>query len=307
MYFQKGLNLQAAKSEQAIFAFDKAAKIDPAEAAYWNGLGGYSYYVARLTNEESLKAEVLALSTDALEQARELEPYIAYRYYSLADIYTYWAKQGTIDKWPTALSLYDKASQLIPRNPIILNKWSLALIIKGDFDEAREKLDYATSIDPDWPETSFLSGLLLAREAKDDEAARASIAPIQESPASLNGFVDFCRGLAGYNMVRPLGDALEVYAQEPLDEWIPHAMLGVTSLFVGSLDKSVDEFDTAMLLVPDEDVGDLFRAIVRLSQISPSFKTMLPAIASEWRTKLAQSAERDTLLQALDELVDTSP
>ncbi|MCK4723115.1 MAG: tetratricopeptide repeat protein, partial [Dehalococcoidia bacterium] len=307
MYLQKGLNLQARGSDQAVFAFSKAVEIAPEEAAYWSYLGAYTYSVARRAGDKPVNTEILAYSTSAYEEARELEPYIAYRYYSLADVYVYWAHEGAADKWPTALSLYDRAAQLFPRNAVILNKWSLALIIKGDFDEAREKLDYAASIDPDWPETSFLYGLLLAREAKDDEAARAIIAPIQESRASLNGFVDFCRGLAGYNMVRPMGDALEVYAQEVSDEWIPHAMLGVTSLFVGSLDKSVDEFDTAMLLVPDEDVGDLFRAILRLSEISPSFKTMLPGIASEWRTKLAQSAERDTLFQALDELVDTSP
>jgi len=307
IYLQKGLNLQARGSEQAVFAFSKAVKIQPEEPAYWSYLGAYTYSVARRAGDKPANTEILAYSTSAYEEARELEPYIAYRYYSLADVYVYWAHEGAEDKWPTALSLYDKAAQLFPRNAVILDKWALALIIKGDFDEAREKLDYAASIDPDWPETSFLSGLLLAREAKDDEAARAIIAPIQESPGSLKGFVDFCRGLAGYNMVRPLGDALEVYTQEVSDEWIPRAMLGVTSLFVGSLDKSVDEFDTAMLLVPDEDVGDLFRAILRLSQISPGFKTMLPGVACEWRTKLAQSAERDTLLQALDELVDTSP
>ena len=307
IYLQKGLNLQARGSEQAVFAFSKAVKIQPEESAYWSYLGAYTYSVARRAGDKPANTEILAYSTAAYEEARELEPYIAYRYYSLADVYVYWAHEGAEDKWPTALSLYDKAAQLFPRNAVILDKWALALIIKGDFDEAREKLDYAASIDPDWAETSFLSGLLLAREAKDDEAARAIIAPIQERRASLNGFVDFCRGLAGYNMVRPLGDALEVYAQEAFDEWIPHAMLGVTSLFVGSLDKSLDEFDTAMLLVPDEDVGDLFRAILRLSGISPAFKTMLPGIACEWRTKLAHSAERDTLLQALDELVDTAP
>jgi tetratricopeptide (TPR) repeat protein len=307
IYLQKGLNLQARGSEQAVFAFSKAVKIQPEEPAYWSYLGAYTYSVARRAGDKPANTEILAYSTSTYEQARQLEPYIAYRNYSLADVYVYWAHEGTADKWPTALSLYDKAALLFPLNAVILDKWALALIIKGDFDEAREKLDYAASIDPDWAETSFLSGLLLAQEAKDDEAARAIIAPIQESPASVNGFVDFCRGLAGYNMVRPLGDALEVYAQEASDEWVPHAMLGVTSLFVGSLDKSVDEFDTAMLLVPDEDVGDLFRAILSLSEISPGFKTMLPGIASEWRTKLAHSAERDTLLQALDELVDTSP
>ncbi len=304
MYLQKGLNLQAAKSEQAIFAFDKAVKIDQREAVYWSGLGGYSYYVAQGTNEEPLKTEVLALSTDALENARELEPYIAYRYYFLADVYTYWAKEGAIDKWPTALSLYDKASQLIPRNPIILNKWSLALIIKEDFNEARTKLDYAASIDPDWPETSFLSGLLLAREGKDDAAAPEIIAPIKKRTDHLNYFVDLCRRLARYDMVYPLGDALKAYTQKASDEWIPHAMLGVTSLFVGSPDESLDEFNTAMSLVPVEDVGDVFGVIVKFSKLSPYLRAQLPSVAPEWREKLSQAEHSNALLRELDKLLD---
>jgi len=307
IHLQEGLNLQARGSEQAVFAFSKAVEIQSEEPAYWSYLGAYTYSVARRAGEQPVKTDILAYSTSAYEQARELEPYIAFRYYSLADVYVYWAQQRAADKWPIALSLYDKASQLFPRNAVILNKWALALIIKGDFNEAREKLDYAASIDPDWPETSFLSGLLLAREGKDDEAARAIIAPIQESQASLNSFIDFCRGVAVYNMVPLLGDALEVYKQRTSDEWIPHAMLGVTSVCVGDVDESLDEFNSAMLLVPDDDVADLFRAILRLSEISPNFKTMLPGVASEWRTRLAESPEQSTLLQALDELVSIPP
>ena len=303
MYLQKGLNLQAKGDEHAIYAFDKATEIDPGEAAYWHYLGAYSYSVARRATEEPLKKEILTLATNAYNKALELKPYIAFEYYSLADVYTYWAEAGAADKWPIALSLYDKASQLFPRNAVILNKWSLALIIKGDFDEARTKLDYAASIDPDWAETSFLSGLLLAKEGKNDEAVLKIIAPIQDNPANLDYFIDLCLRLAVYDMVSPLRDSLEIYTQETPDGWIAHALLGTTSLFSNNVDKSLDEFNSAMLLVPDNDAGDLFRAILKLSTISPPFKKALPDVAAEWRAKLAQSPERDTLLPALDRLV----
>jgi hypothetical protein len=61
-----------------------------------------------------------------------------------------------------------------------------------------------------------------------------------------------------------------------------------------------------MLLVPDNDTGDLFRTILKLSNISSSFKKALPGVAAEWRAKLAQSPERDILLPAFDKLVGTS-
>jgi tetratricopeptide (TPR) repeat protein/O-antigen ligase len=306
MYLQKGLNLQSRYSEKATLALDKAVKLAPWEAVYWHSLGSYAYSVALIVKEEALKTDILTLATNDLEKARELEPYIAYRYHVLADVYTYWAEVGATDKWPIALSLYDKASQLIPRNAIILNKWSLALIIKGDSDEAQTKLDYAASIDPDWAETSFLSGLLLAREGKHDEAVLKLSAPIQDKPANLNYFIDLCYSLIVYDMVSPLRDSLEVYTQETPDDWTAHALLGITSLFSNNVDKSLAEFDSAMLLVPDNYTGDLFRTILKLSNISPSFKKAIPGVAAGWRAKITQSPQRDILLPALDKLVGTS-
>jgi tetratricopeptide (TPR) repeat protein/O-antigen ligase len=306
MYLQKGLNLQARYSEGAMLALDKAVRLAPREAVYWHFLGSYEYFVARIVKEEALKTDILTLTTNDFEKARELEPYVAYRYHILADVYTYWAKAGSIDKWSTALSLYDKASQLIPRNAIILNKWSLALIIKGDLDEAQTKLDYSASIDPDWAETSFLSGLLLAREGENDKAVLKLSAPIQDKPANLNYFIDLCQHLITYDMVSPLRDSLESYTQEMPDDWTARALLGITSLFGKDIDKSLTELNSAMLLVPDNNTGALFRAVLKLSNISPSLKKTLPGVAAEWRAKLAQSPERDTLLPALDKLVGTS-
>jgi O-antigen ligase/tetratricopeptide (TPR) repeat protein len=306
MYLHKGLNLQARYSEKAMPALDKAVRLAPGEAVYWHSLGSYEYFVACIVKEEALKTDILTLATNHLKKARELEPYVAYRYHVLADVYTYWAEAGATDKWPIALSLYDKASQLIPRNAIILNKWALALIIKGDLDEAQTKLDYSASIDPNWAETSFLSDLLLAREGKDDEAVLKLSATIQDKSANLNYFIDLCRHLMVYDMVSPLRDSLEVYIQETPGDWTAHALLGITSLFGNNVDKSLAELNSAMLLVPDNHTGDLFRAILKLSNISSSFRKALPGVATEWRAKLAQSPERDTLLPTFDKLVGTS-
>jgi O-antigen ligase/tetratricopeptide (TPR) repeat protein len=306
MYLQKGVNLEARRSQQTVLAYDKATKLAPGEAFYWHFLGLYEYSVARAAKEEAIKADILTLSTNALEKTRELEPYIAYWNYTLADVYTYWANTGAVDKWSAALSLYDKASQLFPDNAVILNKWSLALIIKGDLDEARTKLDYTASIDPGWAETSFLYGLLLAREGKNDEAVSKLITPIQDNPANLNYFIVLCHRIMIYDMASSFNSSLDSYTQELPDDWIAHALLGTTSLFDGNLDKSLDEFNTSMLLVPSKDAGQLFRATLNLSTMSPQFKAALPGVAAEWRAKLAQSPENETLLPQLDKLVGTS-
>ncbi|MCJ7515730.1 MAG: O-antigen ligase family protein [Dehalococcoidia bacterium] len=303
MYLHKGFYSQARQGEQAIRAFDTAVTLSPGEAVYWSALGFYDFYIAGQVTEEALKGDFLTRATNDLEKARELEPYIAFRYWSLADVYTYWANEGAADKWPMAVSLYEKASQLIPRNAAILNKWSLALIIKGALDEARTQLDYAASIDPGWVETSFLSGLLLAKEGKNDKAALEIIAPIRNKSANLKYFINLCTNLDTYGMVGPLQNVLDVYVPGAPEQWAGHAELGITSLYTGNLDKCLNELNLAMLTVPDEDMGGLFRAILRLTDMSPPFKTALRNVAAEWRDKLSQSPERDTLLPAFDRLV----
>src|SRR4030042_4569200 len=105
-----------------------------------------------------------------------------------------------------------------------------------------------------------------------------------------------------YDMVSPLKDTLEIHTVEAPNDWIAHALLGITSLFSDNLDNGLVEFNTAMLLVPDNDVGDLFRAILNITTMSQKFKTALPGVATEWRDKLARSPERDTLLRAFNQL-----
>ena len=79
-----------------------------------------------------------------------------------------------------------------------------------------------------------------------------------------------------YDMVSPLKDSLEINTEETPDDWIAHALLGTTSLFSNNVDKSLDELNSAMLLVPDNDAGDLFRAILKLSTISPPIQNSTP-------------------------------
>jgi O-antigen ligase/tetratricopeptide (TPR) repeat protein len=302
IYLEKGLKLQKAGSGQAIYAFDQATKINPEEVAYWHSLGAYSYYVAQHVEGQLFKMKVLAMAAEAQYKAAELRHFVAYEYYSLADICTGWAWSGTSDKWTVAMSFYDKASQLFPDNAVILDKWSLALIIKGDLVEARDKLNYAESCDPKWAQTSFLSGLLLTKEGKNAEAALKLTQPIRDKPSNLIYFIDLCDSLKVYDMVSPLGDSLGIYIEENPDDWSAHALLGITSLFSDNLDIGINEFNTAMMLASSNDVADLFRAILKLTNMSSKFKAGLPGVAVEWRDKLNESPERDTLLPALDQL-----
>jgi hypothetical protein len=104
-------------------------------------------------------------------------------------------------------------------------------------------------------------------------------------------------------MLKPLQNALDAYVPGSSDEWTGHALLGITSLYMDDLTKSLAEFNTAMLTVPDKDAGDLFLSILRLSAMSSSFRIALHDMAPEWRDKLSRSPEWDTLSPSFDRLV----
>ena len=300
--FQKALNFERMNSEQAVFAFDRTTRMAPGRPVYWGTMARYIFNTARKATSETVKTRLLAFATDTYEKSLALEPYIAVRNYYLADMYLYRTINGAPGQWERTLDLYHRASRLAPANPAILNRWALALIIKEDFAGARAKLEHSASVDPDWVETGFLSGLLLAREGKDSEALDELAAPPRDDPAHLTDFAALCSRLAFYHMVYPVDNALSGSCTETSPDWMPCAMAGVTAFFTGDLDSSIDSFNRAMSLVPDSGAGELFRVSLDLAGQSPDFETLLARVAPAWRQKLSRSPQADRWLKALDEM-----
>ena len=189
---QKGLTLQAKQDSNAVWSFSKAAEMQPQQAAYWSNLGGYVYIIALNSGGSEAQTDLLQYSTESYEKARQLEPCIAYRYYILADEYVYWAQQGAEDKWQPAFDLYEQALRILPENAVIIDKWALALILKGDYAQAQQKLDDAATYDADWAETSFLRGLMLAEQGEGELAAEEIMATLEEDTTNLWYFQRFC-------------------------------------------------------------------------------------------------------------------
>jgi len=298
--FQKALNFERVHSEQAIFAFDRTTRMAPGNPVYWGAMAGYIFNTE--ATSETVETRLLAFATDTYEKSLALEPYIAVRNYYLADMYLYRIINGATGGWERTLELYDMASQLAPTNPAILNRWALALVIKGDFAEARAKLEQSASVDPDWVETAFLSGLLLAGEGKDSEALDEFTALLRDDPAYLTGFAALCSRLALYDIVGPVDNVLSASCAETSPDWMPCAMAGITAFFTGHLDSSIDSLDRAMVLAPDSAAGEIFRVSLDLAGQSPDFETRLAEAAPGWREKLSRSPQADRWLQELDEL-----
>ncbi len=271
---QEALNMQAEMDPNTVYAYSRVIGIQPEQAAYWGYLAGYRYIIAINSSSKDARTTILEASIEDYEKARQLEPYIAYRYYVLADVYAYMAQDGDGDKWQPAFSLYQQALQLFPGNAVIMNKWALALIMKGDYEGGRLKLEQAASLDPDWVETAFLQALLPAMEGNDNAAVELK-ALVEEDPVNLWYFRELCSQLIIYNMLQPLDAALENYTETADNEWVADAMLGVTNFYSGDGVGSLEKFDTAMSLVPDKYTRVLFTTTLDLAKLSPGFRDQL--------------------------------
>jgi len=306
IYYEKGQKLQSQFNPDAANAYEKATEVYPDEVNYWRSLAAYTDYAARNIPAGSAQSQVLSMSLAAYTRSQELRPYIAFEYYWLGDVLTYWAKAGYSQKWPEALLLYDKANGLFPDNAVILDKWGLALILKGDFNEAWTKLEQASVSDPDWAQTNFLSGLLLALEGHNNESSLEITSPIKNDSANLDYFIDLCFDLIPFNTIRPINAALNAQLQSTPDEWSTQAAAGITELFIGNPKQSVSDLNSAMLLVPDGDLENLLEAIVRLSMISPNFRTELGTVAEGWRDRINQNQGKNLLLPLLNGLIENA-
>ena len=300
--FQADMKLQMAfmQSTQldpnAPFTYSEAIDANPREAAYWAARGEYILLVARLVESEDQKLQLLAYSAQAFEEALRLEPYIIFRYHALAEVYTYWAFHKAEDKWDKVSQFYQDILELSPYNAVMLDNWALSLIIEGDFDEANLKVEQAISADPGWPAHSYYSGVISTLKGEYDKAVSSMVLPLYDGIQNLRYFRDICFDIYEYQLIPQIIEALN---SQPPSNWQVNVLLGVAGFFT-VWEESIQSFDKAMSLIPDEESASLFRLTLDLANRVPEYGQQLAIVAAGWLDKLAQSPDYKAALVELD-------
>jgi tetratricopeptide (TPR) repeat protein len=304
MHLRNGLNLQAQQSEHAISEFSKMVEKQPNEAVYWGFIGQYSYIRALYMADESLREAFFESSVAAYQRALELEPFVAYRYYTLADVYAYQAWTGDEEKWPLAFSFYEQSLQLFPENAVIYDKWARALFSKGDIEDARLKLEHAKSADLSWSITAFLAALIDIEEGLTEEGVQATILHVADNPDSLLLFADVCMDLLKYDMVNTYVNSLEAYENNETDGWIVHSLIGIVRYYTGDYAESISAFDMAMGIVPDDNVIHIVQPVIKIARANWLYQQLLADSAGEWNAKVTDTVDDDVVLSRFKRLVN---
>jgi tetratricopeptide (TPR) repeat protein len=279
-YIQSGLTLYNKDKNAAMAMYTEAARIEPRQSYYHNFVGDLAYMMAQGSSDPQEKAKLLSLSESAYYDAIRVDPVMAIWYYRLADVDVYWALNGNKDKFDDAIGLYEKADRIFPANPVILNKWALALIFKGDYQAAEQKLADSSKSDPLWIQTSFFQGLLEIYNGDKQAAADFIITPVKSDAKDIAYYINFCSTLTTYRAgeIDKVSGALKSHLDSDGGDWKGYALLGISDIYSGDYQDSVQAFKKSAEIVPDEDINLLAGVVNAMLSNHSEFQTERRAI-----------------------------
>jgi len=120
--------------------FEQATQLDPTFAKAWSGMA-YNYSLLPSYTSTISAQQTWDMVQTAADKALELEPNSAEAYVALA--------RGNIqDSWLTIRGVFEKAYELAPSNPDVLNFYGDFMMITGDFKSAERLEQKAIELDP---------------------------------------------------------------------------------------------------------------------------------------------------------------
>ena len=287
MKIKESMNQGDTECYKAMTLITEAIAMQPEEAYYYGLLGYYAYSHALEARDPVEKFKLLAISTAAYESSSRLEPYLAYWHFALADNYLYWANQGTPGRLFDALKSYEAADVVFPANSVILNKWALAIMQKGDYEEAGRKLTQSEETDSQWIQTTYLRGLWEVYQRCYCTAANCFVYPVSENRANLSPFMGLCKQLSLYGGIKEVAEGLTVYTYCHRDDWVGFTLLGIAEVYGGN----VKDGKTAFLNAAGRAIGNDARLLNEIVSVMARENKDFQAPAKDIQARLTEMME----------------
>ena len=274
MKLNSALNSWSTDANKTMSALAEAANLEPGQAVYYGYVGTYAFYLAIRADNTTTRNDLLSLSTSAYRVAGTREPYLAYWSYTIADVYAYWANHKAPDKWQDALDNYERADVLLPGDAVILNKWALALMLKGDCAGAGQKLEQSGMADGRWVQTIYYRGLLELYEHCFCTASYAFVYPVKEKLSDVGLYMNFCNQVSLYGGIEKVIEGLKTYTLCHEGDWVAQALLGTAELYDNRMIDASAALHKSAVLVPAEDIEALKSIVESLYQGNKGFQSV---------------------------------
>jgi protein O-mannosyl-transferase len=157
--------------------------------------------------------------------------------------------KGQIDE---AISQYHEAIRLTPNDSLAYDNLGVALLKKGQVDEAILQLQEALRLEPDGADAHYHIGNALARKGQIDGAISQYKEAIRLKPDDAGTHNNLGNALAKKGQIeQAISQYQEAIRLKP-DDADAHSNLGVTLLRNGQIDEAIGQLQEALRLKPDE-------------------------------------------------------
>jgi len=272
MKLSEALRVWPKDANEAVSLLTEAVSYEPGEPVYYGYLGSYTFYMATRVDDPVEKSKQLAFSISAYNNAARSAPYLAYWSHRLADVYSYWANHGAADKQAAAIAMYERADTQLPNNPVVLNKWALQLMMKGDMDQAEVKLLQSAKSDPAWVQTSFYHGLLQVYKGQVETSGNSWVAPVVKRFGTINYYINFCKQATYNGGIDHIVDGMRSYVEDNKEDWVGYSLLGVAALFDDRMEEGTQALTLSSELAPSENIMQLKSIVGVMSYECKDFK-----------------------------------
>ncbi len=162
IYFSKSQNSSSLAISEKMLS--NAIILDKNDVYYRDLSQIYLQQISKIVNDKSISADTLKTNLQQLinlaqnnaELAVKQNPKQYLNYMNLGNVYGSLVPLAVVNSYESSIAAYDKASSLAPNNPSILLARAQLEFGKGDNDKAREYIDKALLLKPDYTDARFL-------------------------------------------------------------------------------------------------------------------------------------------------------
>jgi len=246
VYYKQGFKYDRARMwDHAIHFYGQAIDIVPDEDFYHLFSGRAIMERAKVEKEPARRSVYYQEAANALLRGWELNPMNTDFPRNLGRLYRVWAdvsadSEGKHERLSQALTYYEEATRLSPRNAEIYNEWGLTYYALGEKDLALSKYEESLALDQEFVQTRVLLGDLYRSQGEFDLAVASYEKALELEPGTTQ--VQLLIGDT-YLSQKAWPEAVEAFEQAvALDDELVYGWSRIAYCYgqLGKLDKSIE-------------------------------------------------------------------
>ncbi|HYN89660.1 MAG TPA: tetratricopeptide repeat protein, partial [Ardenticatenaceae bacterium] len=258
--------------DPAIILYQEALQLQPNEDRYFLNLGRAYMEKARTLQDQPEQRDLyLQQALDVLQRARETNPLNTDHTRNLASLHRVWATLVDSDQERERLldradQYYAEAVTLSPHNAALWNDWAALHLDRGQYDQAREKLEQSLALDQQFPDTYMLLGSTYLEQEEWEKAVEAYDQALAIDPRAIQAYSGKAFAHSRLGQTEEAIAANQAAIEVAPNDFISHRNLALLYQQTGQLELALQEAEIALSLAGENDRPAIESFIAQIRQ-----------------------------------------